>query len=963
MPTSDMRSFEAPSAGPTQGVVAQFRQLVQAALPPTALLRFTDIAWLGEGGMGVVYSAYDATLERTVAIKVLSASGEDAEARCARLLREGQALAKLRHPNVVGIHDAQRDGGEVWLSMEYVDGVTLTTWLAASRRTWREVVPVVVCVARGLAAAHAAGLVHSDVKPGNVMIDRAGRVLVMDFGLVRTHALALTTADEGAAERTMEIEPAPASRVMAVQGTPGYMAPEQWRGAGTDGRTDQFSLCVLLWEALYGERPFAGTSAEALQANVCGGVMRPLPPRPRVPKWLRAAMLRGLAVPPGQRFASMEEFADALEFGGARVRNRWIRRGLVAAAVVAGVAGAGYEVDQSRRIAACEATGAEIADVWNDDARAAMQRSIRATGLSFAAATADRLPIWFAAQAEAWRAARTAACMHVDVEASWDADTLDRALWCLEDRRVEVEVLVDELSHADVAAVQKAILAAAHLRPIAACLDEDQLRRQLTPPAADRGTVGQLRRDLTRAYSLKFLGRYAEALALVQATRAAAEALPWVPLAANAQQLESALLSDHGNYPQARRLGAEAYFAAANVGAWDVAAAAAADVAYTLSQRLALPAEAREWLEHSRVAITHAGDPSGLRESARLSRLALVEHQEGHVDRGRDLNREAIARTKAMLGEAHPDVAALLSNLGADYQKLGDYERAEEVQTQALNFRMATQGPDHPDVAEILSNLGNTYRFTGALRESFALHRRALDILERALGADNIELAPTLNNLAVVAMARGDLELARATNERALAIKEKALGPDHPDVATSLNNLAGVYVEIGRLAEALPLMARATRIWEKVLGADHADVALSLSNQAVLQLSLGAFPAARELFIRAIAIREMKLGANHPDVAYSLVGLGESYLADGKPREALAPLLRAVAIYDALPGVQEAEIDADFDLAKALVETGGDRKRALVEAEKAREGLIQAGPGKADTLATVEAWIAKRRLR
>ncbi|MCA9712961.1 MAG: serine/threonine protein kinase, partial [Myxococcales bacterium] len=185
-------------------------------------------------------------------------------------------MAKLTHPNVIAVHDVGTYEGRVFIAMEFVDGPTLRTWLLQGPLEWNEIVEVFVKAGRGLAAAHAVGLVHRDFKPDNVLIGRGGRVLVMDFGLARQ-------ASSRPAEAQPTGTPPPDARDMvltrtgALVGTPAYMAPEQHKGSVADPRVDQFSFCVALYEALYGERPFAGNSVASLAINVLEGHVRSPP--------------------------------------------------------------------------------------------------------------------------------------------------------------------------------------------------------------------------------------------------------------------------------------------------------------------------------------------------------------------------------------------------------------------------------------------------------------------------------------------------------------------------------------------------------------------------------------------------------------------------------------------------------------------------------------------------------------
>ena len=267
--------------------------------------RYIILARLGAGGMGVVYTAYDPQLDRKVALKLLRTGGTVAEGEArSRLIREAQAIAQLSHPNVVAIYDVgQSDEGEVYIAMELVEGENLTSWLGHWDRSWRDILELFFQAGRGLAAAHARGLVHRDFKPDNVLVGADGRVRVTDFGLARS---VIEQVDELARDRPRpELE---ALRVTltatgTVLGTPRYMAPEQLRGADADARSDQFSFCVALYEALYDRHPLPGDSVLALVQH--GTEAAPPPADTKVPASIGKAIMRGLCTDPGKRFPSL----------------------------------------------------------------------------------------------------------------------------------------------------------------------------------------------------------------------------------------------------------------------------------------------------------------------------------------------------------------------------------------------------------------------------------------------------------------------------------------------------------------------------------------------------------------------------------------------------------------------------------------------------------------------------------
>ncbi|MBV8758529.1 MAG: serine/threonine protein kinase [Deltaproteobacteria bacterium] len=322
----------------------------------TAIGRYIILQPIGRGGIGTVYAAFDPELDRKVAIKVMRPETLDrleaSEAR-GRMQREAQAMARLAHPNVVAVYDVAMSGDDLFVAMELIEGATIARWLTLRPRTWREIRDQFVQAARGLAAAHVAGLIHRDLKPENIMVGSDGRVRVLDFGLARAAAGATveseTTTRRGLADTQLGGgSPLGVSltRTGTLLGTPAYMSPEQHLQQDTDERSDQFSLCVALYEALYGERPFGGTTVPEIGMAVLQGKLRPPPKSTRVPGWLRAAVVRGLAAEPTDRYRSVDELIVAL-LADPAARRRKIALGAAAALAIAGAAVAGHHMSRA----------------------------------------------------------------------------------------------------------------------------------------------------------------------------------------------------------------------------------------------------------------------------------------------------------------------------------------------------------------------------------------------------------------------------------------------------------------------------------------------------------------------------------------------------------------------------------------------------------------------------------------
>lgn len=286
----------------------------------TQIGRFVVVTELGRGGMGAVYAAHDPQLDRQVALKVLRDSTSGEEEDRVRMLREGQAMARVTHPNVITVYEVGTEGGMVFLAQELLDGGTLKSWLEKPHEQ-REILQKFIAAGRGLEAAHAVGLVHRDFKPENVLLGKDGRIRVADFGLARAsfalgEALAVTAKGGGPPRPDDDVMKSPMSqltRTGAVMGTPMFMAPEQHKGERADARSDQFAFCVSLWHALYGTWPYDGKTAPALADAVIEGRLSPTPAGAKVSSSLKKIMLRGLSTYPAQRYPAMEGLLYDLE--------------------------------------------------------------------------------------------------------------------------------------------------------------------------------------------------------------------------------------------------------------------------------------------------------------------------------------------------------------------------------------------------------------------------------------------------------------------------------------------------------------------------------------------------------------------------------------------------------------------------------------------------------------------------
>ncbi|MFL6197021.1 MAG: serine/threonine-protein kinase, partial [Thermoanaerobaculia bacterium] len=380
-----------------------------------AIGRYVILDRVGSGGMGVVYAAYDPELDRRIALKFLrlDRAARDPEAARLRLLREAQAIARLSHPNVVSVYDAGSFGAQVFVAMELVPGRTLRQWLQEAKPSWREVLDRFRLAGRGLAAAHAAGLVHRDFKPDNVLLGEDGRVRVADFGLARPAGTAELPISESGSGGVLD---SPITDWGVHLGTPAYMAPEQLQGRQADARSDQFSFCVSLYEALYGERPFPGVAA--------GEAVREAPAGTRVPGWLRQILLRGLRTDPAARYPSMDALLRELERDPAATRRRWLAAAAVVLVTGALFSGLGYF--QARRARLCGGGEEKLAGVWDAGRKQAVHAAFLAVGTPMADAAWRTVEPMLDRYTGSWIKMRRDACEATRVRGEQSEDLLDR---------------------------------------------------------------------------------------------------------------------------------------------------------------------------------------------------------------------------------------------------------------------------------------------------------------------------------------------------------------------------------------------------------------------------------------------------------------------------------------------------------------------------------------------------------
>ncbi len=752
----------APASASYQGTEDTECGTTGAPAPPPAddperIGRFRILDRLGAGGMGVVYSAYDPELDRKVALKLLLPDlAEDASrgsTGTSRLQREAQAMARLNHPNVVTVHEVGKYEEQVFVAMEFVDGTTLRQW-AQESRDWQEVVRVYCDAAEGLEAAHAAGIVHRDFKPDNVMLGEDGRVRVMDFGLSRSDRSDPTLSDEKPADNQAET----LTQTGAIMGTPAYMAPEQHNASPTTAASDQFAFCVSLWEALTDVRPFAGRTYGELAGNVVTGRIQAPPGTATAPRRIFEALRKGLATNPEDRFTSMSALVAALRLSPFRTLRR-VGLGFVAASVAAGAVYVGTRPEHMGA-GACDHAGAPLRDFW-EGKRASVEAALLRPDAPYAAATWSTVEGMLGSYVDDWAGASEAHCTAQLVESA-DAATLERQAQCLASRRSAVEELVAVLSTSEDGIAQQAVQAVVTLAPVEACADPRRLEAFSVARAPEAiEAINQARAQLARARAHGGLAHYDRAIELADGVIATARRY-------DDPSTEAAGLLVRGQYTAAR------------TGDY--------------------PAAEKNLRDAIRLA--EIGDDHTTRALALIRLIYIV---------GRDAKRHAEARS---LGA---DAGAVLRMLGADPllqagldMNLGGADRvgrelddALKHYTSALAIYSEIYGEDHPNTARALTSLGGLYITRREPKLAVEVLERAEASFEKTLGAEHPFVPVVLGNLGTAYKAQRDFPRAIETLERALLLRKRANGEKHRGVAKNLFNLGSAQYEAGRYDDAI----------------------------------------------------------------------------------------------------------------------------------------------------------------
>ena len=932
--------------------------------------RFIVLEQLGTGGMGVVYAAYDPNLDRKVAIKVLRSQASGSEEARMRLLREAQAMARIDHPNVLRVHEAGTLGERIFIAMEFAGGGTVRSWLASELRSTPAVVQVFVQAGRGLAAAHAAGLVHRDFKPDNVLLVGDGQARVTDFGLVGMVGELPAARPSGDPEKPLS-DDTPLSRDLtrtgALMGTPAYMSPEQFRGGLVGPAADQFAFCVALYEAIYHARPFAGVTFPELCANVVEGEVQPPPKDSDVPASIRRVLMRGLATDATRRYPSMDELLADLVADG-RKRRRTV---LVAAAACIAVGGtlAGVFALNRRDAAVCSGAEARTASMWGDAQRQRLAAAIDATNRPYARVVREHAIPLVDAWTRSWQDGYVGACEDTRVRKVQSDHLMDVRMQCLNHALASAQVSLEALSASHDGAIDHAIDVARGLPSIAACADTATLLADVAPPPPQsRDAVERVRGKLDRALAQYKLDHDHDAIALANEALADARATSYGPVIARALLLVGRLQLALGNASALDTIASSMHTAAAAGDTETMIRAASrrlvklaykgefaiADEIAATAQALAAHAtvrpETRVELEDAvglvysnegkqDVAQTHYEralqiatnelPPDHPQTLITLQSLAVVAAERHQFTEAKKLFEQIVATQARIAGTESRDYALALDNLASLHTDMGDAIHTKEMWEKSLAIRIAALGPDAPDVGNSYANLGAYYASVGKYGEAKANFEKSLAIHHKRPDEAGIEAADVQENLGLVLTHMGDYDGARALLEPTRAALEKTYGADDPRVRVVLMSLAALARQEHRYDEALGLLAKAHAIAQKTYGAADATVFSIENDQVDTYIKANKLAEARELAAHVLSAAGAALAPDDVVIGRALADQAQLELAQGDAQGALAGYARAATILEAKLGGDHPDLAVVFaGKAKALVKLHRDDEAA-----------------------------------
>lgn len=897
---------------------------------------------IGAGGFGTVYRGRQPSIGgRLVAIKLLDPRVVARGGGLERLRREASAAGGMEHPNIVSIHDVGESEFGPFMVMDYVSGETLAQWVT-ERPPFDQALAAYLQVAAALAFAHSRGVVHLDIKPANLLRSDDGRVRVLDFGIAGgpgiTHESAGTANADGSAASQA---PAPAEslptdpgsshgdgnlpRTLALGFTAGYAAPEQAVGLHVDPRTDQFSFCVSLWQALTGTLPY--TSAEITRMGILGD--EPIQPRGkfRGRRSIAAALRRGLSARPEDRWPQMQDLIDALSRPPLfRRPATWGLLGAVTIGLVLTLRLTSGHAD------VCADPRAQLAGIWDGPRRAAVSDTITQLS-SHGAAAAAEVDHELDRRVEAWIDRSRSGCASAVASGSiGTAPHLEQST-CLMRYRGRIEVLTRLLVEGDGTTIAGVTDMLAELGEPDQC--DEQVPREV--PSVVSPELAPLLADIDAARIVLAAGRYREVEAASEALLRRANVIGSAEATAPALLLRGMAVSMVGQHAEARDALLESVARALESNDDFLAAQGWRRLTWLGADHLDDIERATEWNRMAMAVIDQLGRPPELL-AEQLQALGRVQMRAGDARAAAQAYARALELLEPRLPSDDLRRVRTLGGLAHARAELGDFDEATTLYDRALGSIQGTLHAEHPLAAELLISKALLELDRGLPYLAHASAQDAERIMRACCGENAAQMSPVLAARAEIALARDELDQAEFLAESASALQNRHLPIGHGDRSKPLGVLVNAALERGDPERALAVNLRIAA--ELAANDPENERAIIENNIGWYLCSLGRCAEARTHHERALVDPEAEPWTRIAAAS----GLGAVELAADDPARALArfePAMReALEMETSRPGLLA---ELQMNLAQALVITGTDRARARMLFDKARAYYAKEG--------------------
>lgn len=841
---------------------------------------------LGEGGMGRVLLAHDTLLDRAVALKIVRSEvfgASNLERARDRMKDEARLMAGVTHPNIVHVYDVGEAAGGIFIAMEYVRGSSVDAWILEQAPEQAAIIRAFCAAARGLAAAHACGVVHRDVKPSNLLIDDTSHVRVTDFGLAR----AMATGDAESAMRS------------GHSGTLGYMAPEQARAGTVSPAVDQYALGLAALGALARHAPISVDEVRAALRD--HDRPWPKPSFEGAPSRLIPILQRATAFDPSDRFPSIGALANALEASG------HAPRGVLPVAVTLGVSLAAFALAPPPVPNPCDQIAREMDVHWNEESRGRIAASL--TRAEQPAVLIESILRTLDRHAASWRTAAPEVCALARRRGPLSAAP---RMGCLDGRREALATYVESLSTPDARVLDRAPKALAGWS-VSECTNAAPVGPDLVSLTDDEA------RRLSRAIALFRMGEL----------QRAEEGLPQPDSEApSLQGARSALvrgwIARERNHPDRAH---DHYFEAL------LGSLALDDPATQIQARLGL-ADMDLLLEgqtqHARAELEQASTLLAQHEDTVLRREAALLWVD--VFMLEELPSRALKHLDDSFPPTAPEAPAEPAILEAMTRRVGllvavgRYPDAVDYGRDTAARVLKTLGAKHPTLADAKTELAVALANSGKLDAALQHAQQAVEILDATGSQDTFVrgLGNALNALGMTHWRRQELGDARRAFERSMASTD----PRSPGYGITLDNLGTVLLHSGKLEPAERIHRRAIEMMSAVRGEQNFEVALAYNNLGEVLYQQERYNEAHDAFVQGLRRNERARGLEHPDNAAMLMGMGKTLMKRKRYGDAVPLLRRAVQIRE--PYTQDRQVLGVMRYALAIALQRGPQD--LVEA-------------------------------